>query len=502
MARHIALIVCTLMVQVTAVRGGEFGPLLAKMPDSVNALILINADELFESEYGKQQNWRGNYAQRFDSSPSMLPPTTDQFVWGAEMLLETMSPDTQYAAMNLNRDLSMPQLARWIRGSMNTIGGMEAVATPRGGIVIKFSPVEYGIVLPASRQKASRWVQSTKGSTENSLSPYLNSVVSDAKRTDAHICQVIDLTDSVDRQAVRAALVNSKVVQQQGLDVDRVADLLASVRGVNVLVSFTDQPYGTLIVDFGGDTAPLKNSGKDLLIEVLNEAGTSLSELPNWSATTDPHRIVLEGPMSESGLMRVFSFLEIDTSVVNDQLPPDIPADTGTKEKEEERYADDPATITRNYYQSVQKYLKDLSRERGAKSYYSIAVWYDKYAKRIERLPILNVDPEVLDYGESVIGHLRAAADSIQGGGVKTAARGAQITPGSDYGYGYGNGYRVFSGANYAASQVANVEAERRAIRAQEKAQSTLDAKGHLAAIENETLQIRRRMTEKYGVEF
>ncbi len=505
--------ICWLLASSTfvlAVNGDEYDPLLARLPASTNAIILIDAEKIFASEYAKQQNWRSTYAKRFDSNPSMLPPTTKKFVWGTELRLETMSPGTQYAVMNLSRDLSMPQLAKWRGGNLNVIDALQAVATPTGGMAIKFSQVEYGVMQPASRQKAARWIRESSDTSQLRLSSYLESVLTDDGRRNAHICQAIDLTDSVDRQVVGAALAQSAVVMQHGLDVDRVADLLAGIRGVNVLVSFADQPRGKLMIDFQGNASVLGDNAKALVVEVLNEAGASLSELPQWSATTDEHTITLQGPLGESGLMRMFTFLEMDPGVLdaNDHQAEDGAAGQASAATEEERYANDPAQITREYYESVQKYLHDLSRERGAKSYYSIAVWYDKYAKRIERLPILNVDSGMLDYSETVIGHLRAAADSIQAGGVRTAARGKQITTSNSVDYGYrtganGYGYRVFSGgANYAASQVANVEAERRAIRAQEKGQSTLDAKGHLAAIEEETLRIRREMTEKYGIEF
>lgn len=500
------LLIATTLPQV--LHGAVYDGQLARMPASVNAIILIDAGKTFDSDYGRQQNWKQNYAQRFDSSPSMLPPTTDLFAWGTELDLQYMSPSTQFAAMTLSRDLSFPQLARWTKGTLGNIEGLETVTTRRGGTAIKFSEVEYGVVMPSSRQKTARWIRATRDSSDVKLSSYLKEVASDAARTESHICQAIDLTDCIDRQSARAAIANSTVVKQQSLDVDKVADLLIGIRGVKLMVTFTDTATCKLVIDFTDSPSVLGDHAKELIIEILSEAGASLSELPDWAAKIGPKTVELEGPLGESGLMRIFAFLEFDSPSMDDGGSKAVEKEKPKTDKpsEEDRYANDPAKITREYYKSVQKYMRDLSHERGAKSYYSIAVWYDKYAKRIERLPILNVDPEMLDYSELVIGHLRAAADSIQAGGVKTAARGKQITAGaSGYdGYRYSNnGYRVFSGgANYAASQVASVEADRRAIRAEEKAQSTLDAKGHLAAIENETIQIRRQMTEKYGIEF
>lgn len=515
-AGRLAPAVCALLLLCLArpATAEDYGPLLAMLPESTNAVLLINAAELFDSPYGQEHDWRRKYASRFDASPSMLPPTTERFVWGSEMRLNTLSPTTQYAAMHLSRDLSMPQLARWLKAKLGTVEGLESVETRRGSMVLKFSESKYAVVTPADRQKAARWVGDLDGQTGSRLSGYLEMVVSDPERTTASpVCMAIDLTDALDPAVVRQAMSKSAVVAEAGLDVDQVAELLASIRGVSVLANVTDNIEGRLLLDFGQETAALQDAGGRLITEILSEAGASIAGIEKWQAVAKGKQLELTGALGESGLSRLLSFVEMDTSVV--QQPPaqtttDAPqADAEAEaEAEQDRYANDPATITQEYYASVEKYLRDLSLERGAKSYYSIAVWYDKYAKRIARLPILNVDPDMLDYSESVIGHLRAAADSIQNGGVRTSARGAQITADHSGGYNldYGSsgyGYPVFSGgANYAASQAADIEAQRRSIRAEEKAQSTLDAKGHLAAIEDESLKIRRKMTEKYGIEF
>jgi hypothetical protein len=46
------------------------------------------------------------------------------------------------------------------------------------------------------------------------------------------------------------------------------------------------------------------------------------------------------------------------------------------------------------------------------------------------------------------------------------------------------------------------VEAERRAIRAQEQGQSSMDVRGIIRQIEEDTSMIRRQMTERYNIEF
>jgi hypothetical protein len=154
------------------------------------------------------------------------------------------------------------------------------------------------------------------------------------------------------------------------------------------------------------------------------------------------------------------------------------------------------------YFQSVARHLNDLKREQGAKSYYTIAVWFDKYARRIDRLPILHVDKDLVDYGQRTVSQLRNCVEAIRGAGISSGARSAQVTP-ADVGYGGYAPYALFSsGANYAAAEVGAVEQARRAIRAEEQGQSSTDVRAIILQIQEDTSTVRRKMTERYNIEF
>ena len=158
------------------------------------------------------------------------------------------------------------------------------------------------------------------------------------------------------------------------------------------------------------------------------------------------------------------------------------------------------------YFQSIAGHVNDLKRERGASSYYTIAVWFDKYARRIDRLPILHVDKDLVDYGRRTVSQLRTCVEAIRGSGIRSGARSAQVTGGGyNYdGYGYAP-YALFSSASPASraeAQVGAVEQERRAIRAQERGQSSTDVRAIIFQIEEDKSNMRRLMTERYNIEF
>jgi len=83
------------------------------------------------------------------------------------------------------------------------------------------------------------------------------------------------------------------------------------------------------------------------------------------------------------------------------------------------------AKASQAYFQSVSTLLDDLRKEfdtnRDARR--TLAPTYmDRYGRRIDRLPILNVDPELLAYGASVSASLRGTAVTTRKAGVSVRA--------------------------------------------------------------------------------
>ena len=82
-----------------------------------------------------------------------------------------------------------------------------------------------------------------------------------------------------------------------------------------------------------------------------------------------------------------------------------------------------------------------------------MTVWYDNYARKIDNLPILNVDPYLLDYGAGVAKTLRQASSIIKTGGVQSKSaelNAPYATNNYSYSNTYGYSYRAgFFGAGY-----------------------------------------------------
>jgi hypothetical protein len=495
--RAFMLVASLMAVSQARAADGEFQELLTKLPESPNVVVLLNAEKIFASEVAMEGGWKQQYGSTYADTPLLMPPSAQQFVLAADMDLAQMSPRWQAAVMRLSMNPSKELIARTIGGEADELAGLDVVSTPKGAMIVRFEPNIFGLRQPGDRQAMSRWIRETK-SREAVLSPYLQAAADVPDRVGTEIIMALDLTDAVNPERLEERMSQSEVLQKSSIDHKAAAEALTSLRGLTLGARVTKRVYGVLKIDFDRDVTVLADVAKPLLLETLGEAGASIDEFENWNAKVSGKRISLEGELTQSGLRRLFSFLEIDATAVD-----------GNEEKT--ALSDDPqapsvdAYTSLKYFQSVNRYLYDLKRERGASSYYSIALWFDKYARRIDRLPILHVDKDLVDYGKRTVGQMRNCVDAIRGAGISSGARSAQITGSVGYGYD-GNTYDPYTlfgnAGSRAQAQVGAVEAERRAIRKQEQGQSSMDVRGIIRQIEDDTSAIRRQMTERYNIEF
>ena len=146
--------------------------------------------------------------------------------------------------------------------------------------------------------------------------------------------------------------------------------------------------------------------------------------------------------------------------------------------------------------------MRDELRENGkdAITFGQNAMWLDNWARRIDRLPILSVDPEMLAFGRYNAARMRDTSAALKGIGISSAAKEAQVyqqysTSSSASGGYYGGSYSYNVQWN-------DVSGQRRAIGAQEKAQGATTAQQISAEMDNQTVAIRQAMTQKYQINF
>ncbi|TWT87484.1 hypothetical protein Mal64_30230 [Pseudobythopirellula maris] len=496
--RHLPSLVmgCTLLT--TGAAQAEFADLLAKVPRDSNLVVLVNAEKAFGSKVGVAEGWRQSYRSNSDQAPLRMPPEASEYVLAATIDLATLSPRRETAVARLESDLPMTVVARLTEGVADKIGGLEALAMPRGGYLVKFGPHEYGLTAPSDRQAASRWVREASGRARADLSPYLAEAAEYPDRVGTEFILALDLAGALGESAVRRALSGSKVLADGGVDLDDAARVLASVRGMTLGVRTTERVVGSLKFDFAEPVDAITTVAKPLLIEVLEEGGVAFEEAYDWAPGTAEKSVRISGEMSVASLRRLMSFLELDAAAI------------GQPQEGGESIATDPdyqaqQQATLDYFHGIEEHLHDLKREHGAKSYYSIGRWFEKYANRIDRMPILGVDPTVVDFGAHIVSQMRDCVEAIKGAGIQSGARGASVSSSSYYSSDdTGNSGNSLFGGGYGdqVDAVRGQESQRRAIRTEERAKSSTTVRGVVRQMQEDTSRMRRELTQKYQVEF
>lgn len=488
----------------------QFAPLLQRVPHSANTIFLFNAEKTFSSAVAQKEDWQKNFANSIEKGLVHLPVDTTHFVMAGHIDFDSMHPVWQVGAVKTKNKHDMVVIAKKSGGTRDTIGGHEAVLLPGGTYVVQCDPFTYATMAPAGRQAVARWMSETESAAPR-FTPYLQEAIGYAEDSGTELIMAIELTDGFDPTVVKTRVEESSLVAEKKLEAAEVTAVLLSIKGLMLGVTLGEKPYGSIKVDFGRDARVLKGSAKQILLDGLANRGVMVDDLQSWNETVEGSTITFSGYLTTTGLRQITSLLDapVAAAVATDEPA----AQTSTSPSDE-----DPAAVaSQKYFDSVNQFFSDL-RDKEPQRIAQYGGWFEKYARKIDQLPMVNVDSEMLDYGAYVAQQLRNAAAAIQGIGIRSRVRqvdAAQqaggVTPayyGSAYdgGYAYGGNYyygaNAFARGNYVQEGLRQQQMARTQVKVQEKAVGTSAARAIVQDIEQATAMVRRQMTEKYKVEF
>lgn len=481
----------------------QFRELTKRIPDGANAIIFVDVNKLQNSPLGKSHNWREKHEDAFEAGVEAIPPHANNFVAAAKLDLETKYAEWQVGLMELKYDPSLPKVAVRYQGTTDYISERPVAVLPGDIYVVKFMENVVGYGTPAKRQDVAQWITRYYDNSLRGLSEYLAEAQTFAD-AGSPIIVALDLTNVASPQIVRSRLDSLETLKGKKVDLDQLAKTLASVRGVSLGVTVQQSMTGAVKVDFSEDVTILKDFAKPLLLEILGNQGMMVDEIESWEATVSGNRVQLTGPLYASGLRRILSLVEAPPSL---QESTQKAARTG-EESEADEKKDLTIAASQIYYKSVVSLLDELRiKKKGRQTMGQISVWFDKYARKIDRLPIANVDPDLLNYGGYVSESLRTGQSQVIDAAARSRIRQNEVpeqydvttysTPiGANWTGQYSwNGWEATPNWQRTGSKMSNVRME-------EQIKGARSANDVMRDIDNATADIRRHMTEKYGVEF
>lgn len=493
-----------------AAHGQKFEELVKSLPGKANTLVLLNVDKILFSPVAIRENWKTKHEETYAAGLSMLPPDVKQAVFASELDLSEMSPEWESVVMRIDDEADLPDLARSSGGRLEFIDNHKAVALPTNAYAVQFSGNIVGAMTPTNRQSVGRWIRETDSRVHPDLSPYLTEAFGYANGLGTPIILAIDLQDVATSEDDLALLkASDNFANQTDAELQRLAKVLAGIRGLTLGVTLGEKPFGKVKVDFADELGISPELAKAMLLRALAKRGAMLKELSDWTPQVNGRQVSLEGELTSSGTKRLFSLFDRAPSFMKP------PAETGTTTPLPPPPSDDRPKLyaTKAYFNKATDYLRDLrSNSYDASTFGSIAMWYDSYARKIDQLPVVGVDPEVLAYSRRTANAMRQASSLIKSANYQKGVRQANVQPqyvtntwGMTYGYSYGwdgyggpvGSYSTYTSRDYAAENDAKTT-----IRREETANAGLSSQQIMHQIEEDTASTRQRMSLKYNENF
>jgi hypothetical protein len=469
--------------------GANYYELLRLVPDSANTIIMIDLERLLTSPIAIREQWRekGNA----EGVALHFPINAERYMLASKVdFIADFADLWDVALIETSEGVSLPYLSKIEGGYLDALEGQQIAFSPRNAFFVSFKPTIVGVSFPANRQDLGRWLRSLKRRESPQVSDYLQQGVTLAHGKD-HIVVVMDLKDLLTPRIVRERLQRMESLAGRNVNLDTLTRVLTSARGVTLTLAASDKLEGKIRLDLGQSPAPIKDVAKPLFIEVLEKNGMLLPEMRDWSLLVEATAVSLQGRLSTRGLR-----------ALTDLIP--FPADTVELDRARSRESQSssgppgsPSTpdlkvaASKKYYQYISQRLDELRKEvRDATKPKIAQKILNNAALEIDRLPILNVDEDLLAYGAGVTASLRNIRNLSKNADLDFQYRKAAIQGSSD-GYGYGGFY---GGGTVAGATTTIYRQETAVFQSNELAVLTM--------LEEKTAEIRKKMTLKYQVEF
>ena len=418
----------------------------------------------------------------------------------AEINLSTLQPEWEIGYATVPKMPTAEAIAQRTSGYVDSIGGRQVIWTPNQMYLIPLQNTVLSIVRPADRKFVSQWLKRDRA---NVVSDYLKRAASGPLENLSTMI-AFDLEDIVSAEVLAQALAQFKSVE--GRDVDKIAKALASIQGVTLSVPKGSLQNASISVEFREGSRDFAAVAKSFFLEALARRGASIPELASWNQTNAPDlkTLTFTGGFSAQALDDVLGIFTVHQH--GGGMEPKTAPNTTTASSEPS-----PSLIAENTRDYFKKVIVQVHRVRdySASNTGERAQWNGNTANRIDQLPTLNIDPDMVNFGAEVAKALRtnmvsmqmtniatgAAAVANDAGtqGFSTATAGGRYAGGvssalSNYGYGGGGGF-VDPNSPVKYFQLG-------------QAQGNSAFKQMIAQLEQALSDMRRTMTDRYKIQF
>ncbi len=490
---HVALLTgCTLLgiCAPPSVRADEVTDLARYLPDDINAVAIVRSHDLITTPRALKENWAAQSDMNFLQGAGGIPSWVDLFVGGFLVRLNPVSEVSATAVVKVREVIDINSLAAMTHSPVDEIAGFPAIQTRTDSHVLQLAPGLLGVRRPAVRQETARWIRLVAEKRTGHLQPFLREALSET----GHVVFAMNLQDAftLDKVSTHLATQSSIPVASR----ERLANLIIGIRDVTLAVNVGEKNDARVVFEFNEPVGDLAPSIRPVFLSILSHLGASIDEFESGTMSADGKFAILRAQLSDESLNRIISLL----TATPDSMAMPEKSDSKVTDNQNEAIR----KANRTYFLAIEKMLDNLERSsRRSNNASQTALWHNTFARRIDELPMHNVDKELLAYGASVASKLRALSRSLQGQIISVnAAQGTltydtQFTPGwasIDIWGGIGYGQPAFQ-TNSNLQQVR----ERQAAAIEAGSRDRQEIWGMLS---EERAAMQRALLQKYGQDF
>ena len=465
----------------------NFKSLAQRLPAGSNAIIAINVEKVLQTPYA-QKEWLPTAADAWARQPVMIPSGARRLLMASEVRTDNMEPFWEMSLVEMDKVPDLKLMAAKEGGHIDRVWDKDAVASPINAYFVPLDATTLASITPANRAAIAKWVRTPTTRPEgNMTSDYLQRVAAGlGDKTD--IVMAMDLEGAFGVPRIRRWLDENDIKEIPEKQRDEAARTLGTMKGITLVMTIGQDVTGRATVEFDRDASALGAGAKSIMLGVLSAAGMRIDDIEQWNFAAAGNQVTMEGKLSTPALRKLLGIV---------QSP--IPAATATAGATDKPAGDvptDPAQASQRYFKVICANLDNL---KVATSPTESAQWARATSKRIDQLPILNVDPELVKWGSMVSLKLKQV-----GAGMATAqtAMNSRVAGVADPAYATYTDNEGISQSTINQSEMENAKRQRRQVALEQRAQAQEAAVQILTEIAESRPAVRAAMVEKYKVEF
>ncbi len=396
---------------------------LAWLPREANAVAWVNVARVYESRLAIEQEWSQKSREAFLNQQAIIPPGVKTFLATAELDYgQGLHSLRESVIVEPAAGMTLTAMAALADVELAPLGDKPGLLTSRGVYVVEAAPTLWLAAAQGGRQAVGRWLKTGSSVDATPLIGPLRRL-----SADHDMVMVFDVADSVTPAVAAQVVAELDPVPGAGTAAT-YAKILSTIARGTLAVKIDTAIRGRVEVEFGESVEPLKNVVASLVPAILNGLGVSGAAGEGWTWAPRGNVLIGEGDLSATQLRRLLSLVynpAIDLASGSGDA-----AGSGTPTSPA---AESPTIVaSRKYLRSIRSILDDL-QDTLKRTRDNHAVWYERSGRRIDDLPMVNVDPDLLTYGGRVSNSLRYQGQAQRVMNVRAGGERARTGAGNSY---------------------------------------------------------------------